>query len=56
MELRSLISLALGLQSQLVEVLNGLGNSAAEQANFNSTSGLTADGDIKPDFLINLNQ
>ena len=55
-ELGSLESFALGLQSQLVEVLNGLRDGTAEKTNFNATSGLTADGNIKPYLLVDLKQ
>lgn len=51
MELAALVSLASGILSQLLEVGHSLGDSASEQTDLNATSGLSSDGDIKPNLL-----
>lgn len=46
-ELASLVSLALRLLSQLLEVLNGLGNGSAEEADLDATERLTPHCDVE---------
>jgi hypothetical protein len=54
MELGPLVSLALRLECQLVEVLHGLGHRLAEESDLDASRRLAPDLDVEPDLVRHL--